>query len=453
MNKKWIIVILVIFSFALMISQNIYADADNPSEKKIEKSISDANSQVDSGRTAWMLVSTALVLLMVPGLALFYGGMVRQKNMLNTILMSLIAMGVIGVEWVLIGYNMAFGKSIAGFVGWDAGGFALSNISWDTVSNGVPALVFVMFQGKFAIITPALISGAIVERVKFSSYIVFILLWSIIVYNPLAHMVWGEGGWLLEKGVLDFAGGTVVHISAGFSALVLVLFFLKKRVGYPEYSIKPGSLFQTLLGASLLWVGWFGFNAGSAVATTDDFMLRAGLAFTTTQIAASTAALVWIIIEWIWHGKPTSVGLASGMVAGLVGITPAAGHVSPGAALLIGILAGSVCFGTVILKSKFSYDDTLDVFGVHGMGGLIGALATGLLVTVGSDNLGLFINGSATQFVLQIIGVVSGIAYSVVGTFIIALVVDKTMGLRVSPKEETLGLDQTQHGESGFLLR
>ncbi len=255
-NMKKILLVLLLLQWSAGV---LTAQTQNPSEvpAQVEKKISDSASSLDSGRTAWMLVSTALVLLMVPGLALFYGGMVRQKNMLNTILMSLIAMGVIGVEWVLIGYNMAFGKSI--------GGFALANISWDAVSNGVPSLVFVMFQGKFAIITPALLSGAIVERVKFSSYIVFILLWSVLVYNPLAHMVWAPGGWLLQKGVLDFAGGTVVHISAGFSALVLVLFFLKKRIGYPQFSIKPGSLFQTLLGASLLWVGWFGFNAGSAL--------------------------------------------------------------------------------------------------------------------------------------------------------------------------------------------
>ena len=415
---------------------------------------SDAGGKIDSGRTAWMLVSTALVLLMVPGLALFYGGMVRQKNMLNTILLSLIAMAVIGVEWVLVGYNMAFGDSIGGFVGWSPGGFALGNIPWSKVENGVPVLVFVMFQGKFAIITPALISGAIAERVRFSGYVLFILFWAVLVYNPLAHMVWGPGGWLLKKGVLDFAGGTVVHISAGVSALVLVLTFLRKRIGYPIDTIRPGSLFQTLLGAGLLWVGWFGFNAGSAIATPDDFMLRAGLAFATTQIAASAAALVWILIEWLLHGKPSSVGLASGMVAGLVAITPAAGHVSPGAALLIGSVASAVCYGAVMLKARLGYDDTLDVFGVHGVGGMWGALATGLFVTVGSDNLGLFVaphNG--TQFGLQALGVGFGAAFAALGTLVVAFLVNAAVGLRVSAKEETLGLDQTQHGETGFLTR
>lgn len=413
----------------------------------------DANVKLDAGRTAWMLISTALVLLMVPGLALFYGGMVRTKNMLNTMVLSLICMAVIGVEWVLVGYNMAFGDSIGGIVGWSSGGFALGNISWTQVENGVPLLVFVMFQGKFAIITPALITGALVERVKFSSFLVFSLLWAIFVYNPLAHMVWGKGGILLEKGVLDFAGGTVVHISAGISALVLVLFFVKKRIGYPQNTIRPGSLYQTLLGAGLLWVGWFGFNGGSAIATTEDFMLRAGLAFTTTQIAAATAALVWIIIEWMWHGKPTGLGLATGMVAGLVAITPAAGHVLPVHALFIGALSGMLCFGGVLLKGKFNYDDTLDVFGVHGIGGIVGALATGLFVTIGSEHLGLFTGGGFTQFGLQLIGVVFSIIFAVIGTLILGFIVDKTMGLRVSPKEETLGLDLTQHGETSYKFR
>jgi len=250
---------------------------------------------IDAGTTAWMLVSTALVLLMVPGLALFYGGMVQHKNMLNTMLLSMIAMAIIGVEWVLIGYNMAFGTDHFGIIGWSPGGFALSNIPWNKIrSDGVPELVFVMFQGKFAILTPALISGAIVGRFRFSSYILFILLWGIFVYNPLAHIVWCSGGFLFEKGVLDFAGGTVVHIAAGVSALVLVLFFTKKRIGYPEDTINPGSLFLTLLGAGLLWVGWFGFNAGSAIAVPD-FMLRAGIAFTTTQVAAASAGLSWAI--------------------------------------------------------------------------------------------------------------------------------------------------------------
>jgi len=415
--------------------------------------ISDIGEHIDSGRTAWMLVSTALVLLMVPGLALFYGGMVRYKNMLNTIILSLVCMGIIGVEWVLIGYNMAFGKSIGGFVGWSSGGFGLQNIPWNSVMNGVPALVFVMFQGKFAIITPALITGAVVERIRFSTFLIFALLWSIFIYNPLAHMVWGEGGWLLNLGVLDFAGGTVVHISAGISALVLVLFFVKNRIGYPEDAIRPSSLYQTLLGAGLLWVGWFGFNAGSAIATSDDFMLRAGLAFTTTQIAAATAALTWIIIEWMWHKKASGLGLASGMVAGLVAITPAAGHVMPLSALYIGALAGLFCFMGVVMKEKLGYDDTLDVFGVHGIGGIVGALATGLFVVVGSDHPGLFVGGDASQFGLQLVGVSFGIGYAAVGTLILGFLINSVTKFRVSPKEETLGLDVTQHGETGFQLR
>lgn len=406
-----------------------------------------AEIQVDTGRTAWMLVSTALVLLMVPGLALFYGGMVRYKNMLNTMLLSLIAMAVIGVEWVVLGYNMAFGTDHFGFIGWSEGGLVLGNIPWNKLmENGVPELVFVMFQGKFAIITPALISGAIIGRVRFSSYILFVLLWATFVYNPLAHMVWGSGGYLFEKGVLDFAGGTVVHISAGFSALVLVLFFLKKRIGYPEDTINPGSLFMTLLGGSLLWVGWFGFNAGSAIAVTD-IMTRAGIAFTTTQVAAASASLMWAIIDFTLHRKITGLGLASGMVAGLVAITPAAGHVSVGASIIIGLLAGLFCFVAVSLKGKFGYDDALDVFGVHGIGGMWGALATGLFVSIGSDLTRM------AQFVLQVQGVIVAVIYAVVGTLIVGSITHLISGsMRVSDREETLGLDLTQHGERGFQL-
>lgn len=414
----------------------------------------DISQKIDAGRTAWMLVSTALVLLMVPGLALFYGGMVRHKNMVNTFLLSMICMAIIGVEWVLVGYNMTFGDSHMGIVGWSAGGFALGNIDWFSVNSaGVPELVFVMFQGKFAIITPALITGAIVERVRFSSFLIFATLWSVLIYNPLAHMVWNENGWLFKAGVLDFAGGTVVHISAGLSALALILFFLKKRIGYPEDAIRPGSPFQTILGAGLLWVGWFGFNAGSAIASSSDFMLRAGLAFTTTQIAASVAALTWIIIEWYWHGKPTGIGLASGMIAGLVAITPAAGHVSPVSAILIGLASGGLCFLAVYLKGKIGYDDTLDVFGVHGIGGIVGALLTGLLVTVGSDNLGLFTGGDSKQFLLQLLGVGVGIVYAFIGSSIIGALIHYSIGMRVSYKQETLGLDITEHGEVGITLR
>ncbi|MCB1175255.1 MAG: ammonium transporter [Leptospiraceae bacterium] len=416
--------------------------------------INDVAQKIDAGRTAWMLISTALVLLMLPGLALFYGGMVRHKNMINTFMLTMICMAVIGVEWVLIGYNMTFGESHYGIVGWSANGFGLQNIDWFHVNSaGVPELVFVMFQGKFAIITPALITGAIVERVKFSSFIVLALLWSVLIYNPLAHMVWNENGWLFQKGVLDFAGGTVVHISAGVSALILVVLFLKHRIGYPQDSIRPGSPFQTLLGAALLWVGWFGFNAGSAVASGSDFMLRAGLAFTTTQIAASTASLTWIMIEWYWHGKPSGIGLASGMVAGLVAITPAAGHVSPFSALIIGLVAGAACFGGVLLKDVFNYDDTLDVFGVHGIGGIIGALMTGLLVIVGSEHSGWFVGGDATQFQLQALGVAVGIGFAAAGTAVLAVLVNLTMGLRVDTRQETLGLDITEHGEAGISLR
>ena len=407
---------------------------------------------IDAGKTAWMLTSTAFVLLMVPGLALFYGGMVQNKNMLNTMLLSMIAMAIIGVEWVLIGYNMAFGTDHFGIIGWSSGGIALRNIPWDQIrADGVPELVFVMFQGKFAILTPALISGALVGRMKFSSYMLFIFLWAILVYNPLAHIVWGTGGFLLEKGVLDFAGGTVVHIAAGVSALILVLFFTKKRLGYPEDTINPGSLFLTLLGAGLLWVGWFGFNAGSAIAVSD-FMVRAGIAFTTTQVATASAALSWAMVDYFTHGKITGLGLASGMVAGLVAITPAAGHVSVVAAIFIGLLAGVICYLGVSLKTKFGYDDSLDVFGVHGIGGMWGSLATGIFVTIGSDLKGL-IDGGFRQFFLQVIGVIVAIIIASVGTFIVASIVSLIQGtMRAPEREESLGLDLTQHGERGFQL-
>lgn len=428
----------------------LLAEATGDSAGSVEKA-GEKNYPINAGRTAWMLVACALVLLMVPGLALFYGGMVRSKNLLNTLMLSLVLMAVMGVEWVLIGYNMAFGDSIVGgkgngIVGWSSGGFALGNVPFTEIgSNGVPTLVFVFFQGMFAIITPALISGAIAERVKFSSFLVFSLLWGVLIYNPLAHMVWNENGALFARGVLDFAGGTVVHISAGFSALILALVFLRKRVGYPEDIIRPSSLVLTLLGAGLLWFGWFGFNAGSAVVDSENMMALSGQAFATTQTAAAAAGLAWILVEWLRFRKITAVGFASGVVSGLVGITPAAGHVSISAALAIGALAGLFCFAGVGLKVRFNYDDSLDCFGVHGIGGLFGALAVGFLATIGAE-------GGADQFGLQALGAVVGILVAVIGTLVIGFIVDKTMGLRVAGREETLGLDMTQHGESAFRL-
>ncbi len=400
--------------------------------------------ELNSGSTAWMLVSSAMVLLMVPGLALFYGGMVRQKNVLTTMMHSFVAMAVIGVQWVAFGYALSFGNDHGGIIGWSRDALFLRGISYSEqfADKGIPTLLFVMFQGKFAIITPALIAGAIAERVKFSSYVIFILLWSTLIYDPLAHWVWAPGGWLFVKGVLDFAGGTVVHISAGVSALALILLMGSRR-DYPKGAIQPNSLVLTLTGAGLLWFGWFGFNAGSAVAAGD----IACLAFTTTQTAAAAAALAWLVIEW-WHrGKATSLGIASGIVAGLVAITPAAGYVEPVAALVIGAVASIVCYGAVQLKGKLGYDDSLDAFGVHGVGGIWGALATGIFCAVGAKGL---IDGNAAQFGMQALGVAAAAAYAFVGTLIIGGVLKATIGLRCTDQQERDGLDIMIHGERGY---
>jgi Amt family ammonium transporter len=410
-----------------------------------------ATSAIDSGSTAWMLTSSALVLLMVPGLALFYGGMVRRKNILTTMLHSFVAMALIGVQWILVGYSLAFGKSHGGLIGWSWDAVALHGVLPDQLfsDKAIPLLAFVMFQGKFAIITPALISGAIAERVKFSTYVVFILLWATLVYCPLAHWVWAPGGWLFEYGVLDFAGGTVVHISAGVSALVLALMIGPRR-DYPHGAILPNNLTLTLTGAGLLWFGWFGFNAGSAVAVEHPVAgFSAALAFATTQTAAASAALTWLLIEWSQTGKPTSVGMASGIVAGLVAITPAAGHVMPLSAMVIGAVASLVCYGAVRLKSRLGYDDSLDAFGVHGVGGIWGALATGMFCVV--PVAGLF-GGNPGQLLKQLVGVLATILFAAAGTFLIATALRVTMGLRVSEQQERDGLDITVHGERGYHL-
>jgi len=396
----------------------------------------------DSGDTAWMLVSSALVLVMLPGLALFYGGMVRSKNVLSTTMHTFAAMAIIGVQWVVLGYTLAFGGAGA-FIGGLENLF-LGGITPETLSGTIPTYVFAMFQGMFAIITPALISGAVAERMKFSTYCVFILLWATLVYDPLAHWVWGEGGWLLQMGALDFAGGTVVHLSSGISALVLAI-FLGKRKGYPHERMTPHNLPMTLLGAGLLWFGWFGFNAGSALAAGSS----AALAFTTTQTAAAAGALSWMLVEWLKAGKPSALGAASGVVAGLVVITPAAGFVTPGAALIMGLLAGVVCYGGVMLKHRLGYDDSLDAFGVHGLGGAFGAVATGVFASIGATGL---IVGNFHQLLVQVIGVVAAGAYAVAVTIIILLVLKATMGLRVETDEERMGLDQAAHSETGYNL-
>lgn len=412
---------------------------------------------IDSGGTAWMLMSSALVLVMVPGLALFYAGMVRKKNVLATMMQSFVAMCVIGVQWIVIGYGLAFGKSIGGFIGFEPRLLGLAGVDWHAVveGKGVPELVFVMFQGKFAIITPALIAGAVAERMKFSSYLLFITLWTTLVYCPLAHWVWNAEGWLFKLGVLDFAGGTVVHISAGVSALVLALMLGRRRdylpgLGGEGFSIMPHNLTMTLLGTGLLWFGWFGFNAGSAVAVEFPVAgFSAGLAFATTQTAAAAAGLTWLLIEW-WHqGKPTTLGLASGIVAGLVAITPGAGHVMPWAALVIGMLASVVCYLGVRFKVRAGYDDSLDAFGVHGIGGMLGALLTGVFCVANCAEPGL-IQGNGKQVWLQFVGILAGAGVAAAGTLLIAGAIKSTMGLRVPDEQERDGLDLAVHGERGY---
>jgi len=381
-----------------------------------------------------------MVLLMVPGLAMFYAGLVRRKNILATMMQSFVAMAVIGVQWVLIGYCLAFGKSVGGWIGWDPALIGLHGLEHTKLyaDKVIPELVFVMFHGKFAIITPALISGAVAERMKFSSYLLLLLFWTTFIYCPLAHWVWAPGGWLFEKGVLDFAGCTVVHISSGFSALVLAMLVGRRRDYGPQSTgtVLPHNLPLALTGARLLWFGWFGFNAGSAVVVESLVAGSiAGLAFTTTQSAAAAAALFWMLIEWQHHGKPTSLGMTSGIVARLVAITPAAGHVHPLSALIIGAAASCVCYTAVQIKaslsrSKLAYDDALDAFGVHGVGGLLGALLTGLFCFTLVK--GLFSGGDLKQLGLQALGAAAGITAAVVGTLVIGGLIKASIGLRVT---------------------
>jgi Amt family ammonium transporter len=399
-----------------------------------------------------MLISSALVMFMVPGLALFYAGMVRRKNVLGTMMHSLAALGIVGVEWVVLGYAMAFGTSHGRVIGWDWNLLFLKGVLPGHLHTGtqIPEYVFIMFQGMFAIITPALITGAFAERVKFSSFAIFTLLWSILIYNPLAHWVWG-GGWLGagagNVGALDFAGGTVVHISAGVSALIGAI-YVGKRIGYPQSVLQPNSLVLTLLGAGMLWFGWFGFNGGSANGSGSS----AALAFTTTQVAAAAGGLAWLIAEWMKHGRPTSLGFASGLVAGLVAITPASGFVPPWAALIIGAAAGLVCYGAVLMKAKLGYDDSLDAFGVHGVGGFLGALLTGVFAVEAFGGTKGLIDGAAVQVWKQLIAAVSAAAYAGVGTIVLLFVTDKLVGFRMSRTAEIEGMDAGIHGEQGWML-
>ena len=411
-----------------------------------------AAAKIDKGDTAWMLTSSALVLMMTaPGLALFYGGMVRQKNALATLMQSFIIMALISVQWVLWGYSLAFGPDKGGIIGgleW-IGLRGVGAQPYDAYSKTIPHQAFMLFQMMFAIITPALITGAFAERKKFSAFLVFTLLWATIVYDPLAHWVWGDGGWLKNLGALDFAGGTVVHISSGVSALVCAI-VLGKRKGYGHQPMQPHNLPMTVMGAALLWFGWFGFNAGSALEANG----LAVSAFLATNTAAASAALGWMFTEWMTRGKPTVLGAASGAVAGLVAITPASGFVGPMSALIIGAIAGALCYSACNLKSKLGYDDSLDVVGVHGVGGTWGALATGLFASkaineAGAD--GLFF-GNAGQLRTQLIAVLATYALAVVLTWVILKVVDATVGLRVADEDEVAGLDLSQHSETAYVF-
>ena len=415
---------------------------------------------MDTGHTAWLLMSSALVLFMTPGLAFFYGGMVRGRNVLAMLMKNYVAMGVVTVTWVVIGYSLAFSGDWQGLglIG-NLEFFALGELGFGTEigledGDGIPDSVFLLFQLMFAIITPALISGAVAERMKFTSWVVFIAIWSIVVYAPMAHWVWG-GGFIGSSGgtsipgigALDFAGGLVVHINAGVAALALVM-VLGPRLGWRREVMRPHALPFTVLGAGMLWFGWFGFNAGSALAADG----AAGNAFLTTQIAAAVAALTWALAEQFKHGRPTTLGFASGAVAGLVAITPAAGFVSPLWALVIGVAAGVICFLALQIKFRYGFDDSLDVVAVHMVGGIVGALLLGLFAeaAIGGTDGAFF--GNAEQLLRQAISIVVALVFSFVATYVIAVIIDRTMGLRVSEDEERRGLDVALHEEQGYVL-
>ncbi|MEI8187208.1 MAG: ammonium transporter [Chlorobiaceae bacterium] len=414
-----------------------------------------ASVVTDTGTTAWMLTSTALVLLMVPGLAMFYGGLVRTKNVIGTMMHSFSAMVIIGVLWPLVGYALSFGHGIlGGFVGWDSRYFMLQGIDNSIMPTHIPEYVFAMFQGKFAIITPALIAGAFAERVNFKGYALFIALWSICVYSPICHWVWSADGFLFNlgaAGAIDFAGGTVVHISSGITALVAAL-YLGKRRAYPNNVMHPNNLVMTLIGAGLLWVGWFGFNAGSAISSD----IATARALTVTQIAAAAGAFTWMVIEIFQHGKATSLGVASGILAGLVAITPAAGVVQPSGAFALGALAAGICYTAILIKNKLGYDDSLDAFGVHGVGGIVGALALVFFIRPSwMVEAAAKVGGSWTvwqQLGVQAIAVGVTILYAGVVSFVLLFLVEKTIGLRISENDEMSGLDHSMHGEHGYGL-
>jgi len=408
-------------------------------------------ARIDTGDTAWILISTALVMLMTPGLAMFYGGMVRKKNVLGTIMHSFIAIALVSLQWILCGYSLSFGPDVKGVIG---------SLSWAGL-NGVgltpntdyaptiPHLLFMSYQMMFAVITPALISGAVAERMKFSTFLIFTVAWTTIVYDPVAHWVWGAGGWLKNLGVLDFAGGIVVHATSGFSALAAAL-YIGKRKGFLHEHMPPHNLPMTVLGAGLLWFGWFGFNAGSALSSGT----LATMAFLNTHLAACSATITWVIVEWYHRGKPTMFGAATGSIAGLATITPAAGFVGPLPALLIGIAAGIVCYIALNAKTKYGYDDSLDAFGVHGVGGTLGTLAAGLFASVAINAAGAngAFFGNVKQFYVQAEAVAFVAIYSFGVSYVLLKALDASIGLRIHADHETEGLDISQHGEGGYAL-
>ena len=411
----------------------------------------EGTARIDTGDTAFVLLSAALVMLMTPGLAMFYGGMVRRKNVLGTLMHSFIAIALVSVQWILFGYSLSFGPDIQGMIG-SLDWIGLRGVGIDPnpdYAATIPHMAFMIYQAMFAVITPALIAGAFAERMKFSAFLVFTFLWSTIVYDPVAHWVWGTGGWLRNMGALDFAGGIVVHITSGISALAAALVMGKRR-GYLREAMPPHNLPMTVLGAGLLWFGWFGFNAGSALSAGG----LSTMAFVITHIAAVTATLVWVIIEWLHRGKPTMFGAATGSIAGLATITPASGFVGPMAALAIGAAAGALCYLSLNIKPKLRFDDSLDAFGVHGVGGILGTIGAGLFAQklinpAGSDGL-LF--GNPQLLLIQLMAITVVAVYSFVVSLVLLKGIDWTIGLRVSDEEEMLGLDLSQHEESGYTL-
>jgi Amt family ammonium transporter len=397
---------------------------------------------IDSGATAWILASTALVMIMTPGVGLFYGGLVRRKNFINMITLSFVAFALVSIQWVLIGYSLAFGPDVGGFVG-SLQNLGLNGVGMDPgpYSTAIPGLLYMAFQLVFATVTMAIVTSGFAERIKFSAYLLFALIWTTIVYDPLAHWVWG-GGWASQFGAIDFAGGTVVHISSGFAALAIAL-VIGKRVGFGKYGLEPANIPWSILGAALLWFGWFGFNSGSAIAANG----LAASAFVTTNTAAAAGALAWMFVSWAHGGKPSSLGFVSGGVVGLVAITPAAGYVTPMASIVIGAVAGVLCYSAMLFRQKKGFDESLDAWACHGVGGLWGALATGIFAAAAVNGASGLLEGNVHQFVANATGAFAALIYAFVVTYILAVIIDKTIGLRVTEEEEYVGLDISQHGE------